>query len=415
MNELSRSFEKARARFERRKKFFSKRISRWRKCGSAKQADKAVQLLTDAENYLNEIQIGMHPTAEGQSDEAVLKNKLREFRSIYAELYNLTLPEWRQWFNSVTVAFFVALVLRSFIFGLYHVPSGSAEPNILVGHRIWGNKMAYYLDQVKRGDLVIFDNPEFDYDKKNLFASLWQRYIGFPVPALGLCAGPDNWVKRVIAVPGDTLEGRVENGRTHVYLNGALLEEPYVNPYPLIKVKKKTGLFARSNFFGFAIPSIFCSSNKIAHYSYDPNVSFNDQPFYHLKERDVVRDPITQELVLSQSFTPTYVMKQGMHQEYIYNIDNFGPITIPPGMCWVMGDSRKNSRDSRYWGLLDQRLIHGRASFVMYSIDSEEPFWLFDFAKHPITFWTKRVRWGSFFTRLDTFNEPRYQAEEKMS
>ncbi|QQR48688.1 signal peptidase I [bacterium] len=415
MSEISRSFEKTRAQFERRKKFFLKRIGRWRASGSVKKADEAEQLLRDAENYVTEINMGLLPTAEGQAEEMVLKNKLRDLRSVYGELYNLTLPEWRQWVNSITLAFVVAVVLRSFIFGLYHVPSGSAEPNILVGHRIWGNKMAYYLDKIKHGDLVIFDNPEFEYDKKNCFALWWQRYVGIGIPALGLSGGADNWVKRVIAVPGDTVEGRIENGRTVLYLNGALLEEPYVNRYPLVKVEKRTGLFKQHKVLGLKMPAALCASHKTTYYSYDPRASFDQQPFYHLKERDVVRDVASRELMLSQPFTPTYVMKKTMHQESIYNIDKFGPITVPPGMCWVMGDNRKNSRDSRYWGLLDQRLIHGRASFVMYSIDSEEPLWLLDLVKHPVTFWTKRVRWGSILARLDTFNEPRYQAEERKS
>jgi hypothetical protein len=78
----------------------------------------------------------------------------------------------------------------------------------------------------------------------------------------------------------------------------------------------------------------------------------------------------------------------------------FGPLTVPDGKYWMMGDSRKNSRDSRWWHFLDRERIHGRASFIIYSIDSEEAFWLFELIKHRINFWTKSIRFNRFFKIL---------------
>jgi signal peptidase I len=45
--------------------------------------------------------------------------------------------------------------------------------------------------------------------------------------------------------------------------------------------------------------------------------------------------------------------------------DNFGPVKVPAGHLFMMGDNRDNSRDSRYWGFLDKRLIKGKA-FILY-------------------------------------------------
>lgn len=51
------------------------------------------------------------------------------------------------------------------------------------------------------------------------------------------------------------------------------------------------------------------------------------------------------------------------------NKDNFGPITVPPGKLFMMGDNRDNSDDSRFWGFLDQDLIKGKAIFIYWSWD----------------------------------------------
>ena len=63
----------------------------------------------------------------------------------------------------------------------------------------------------------------------------------------------------------------------------------------------------------------------------------------------------------------------------------FGPITVPAGQYFMMGDNRDNSNDSRFWGTVDRSRIVGRASMVVMSLNHQhylEP------------------RWGRFFSKL---------------
>jgi signal peptidase I len=50
-------------------------------------------------------------------------------------------------------------------------------------------------------------------------------------------------------------------------------------------------------------------------------------------------------------------------------LQDYGPITVPAGQYFMMGDNRDNSEDSRYWGFMPESYVKGQALFIYYSFD----------------------------------------------
>jgi signal peptidase I len=116
----------------------------------------------------------------------------------------------REWFESMCVAVILALFVRTFVVQAFKIPTGSMENNLLIGDHLLVNKLVFAptltalerailpTDPIRRGDILVFkypEDPERDY------------------------------IKRVIGLPGDTLELRGKE----LTVNGKVLNEPYVH------------------------------------------------------------------------------------------------------------------------------------------------------------------------------------------
>ena len=123
-----------------------------------------------------------------------------------------TVQWWRKEITETVFFLLLLFAIRTLIFSLYHVPSGSMETTMFVGERYLGDKLTYFLRAPRRGEIIAMNEPEYEYSK-NLAVNWFQRYVW----------GPSNFTKRVIGVPGDHVKGVIEDGKPVVYLNGEKL------------------------------------------------------------------------------------------------------------------------------------------------------------------------------------------------
>ena len=209
---------------------------------------------------------------------------------------------WKEWRNTALVFGFVIVPVKSVLADLNWVPTGSMNPTILEGDLVYVNKAAYDLrvpltlnrvaewGDPERGDVVIFFSPE---DETRM-------------------------VKRVIGLPGDTLELR----NNLLVINGTPIE------YGPLSKSQQQGLAPQ----------------------WQERAQFAEEDLDGRKHAVMALSGVQNEM------------------------RSFAPITIPEGNYFMMGDNRDNSQDSRFFGFVEREQIVGEAKRVLLSFDLND--WL---------------------------------------
>lgn len=199
----------------------------------------------------------------------------------------------REWVRAILIAIAAWLVLRTFVLEAFRIPSSSMEATLLPGDRLFVNKavfgpeipgLGWHLPawrQPRRGEVIVFDSVEDDL----------------------------KLVKRLIGVPGDTLE--MQGGE--LYVNGLRQAEPWAR-----HTDRGKGEFAeaRRQMREWQLPYL-------------------------------AADPA--------GYTP--------------DLQHWGPLVVPPDSYFVLGDNRDNSYDSRYWGFIPRRAVRGAPLCIYFSYD----------------------------------------------
>ena len=124
------------------------------------------------------------------------------------------------------VAALIVWPLKSHVAQAFYIPSPSMEPQLGINERVLVSKLSYRLHEPRRGDIVVFDcPPRASCPPPAEPGNVAIRVARAAGEAVGVVQpSTEEWIKRVIALPGETVQGR--GGR--VYVNGRLLVEPYL-------------------------------------------------------------------------------------------------------------------------------------------------------------------------------------------
>lgn len=134
----------------------------------------------------------------------------------------------REFTATIVIALLVAFLIRTFLMQPFYIPSTSMYPTLDVDDKIAVSKLEPDLLEIQYADVVVFEDPsDWIADEEPAGLGYGARKV---MSFLGLAEDPNRQflVKRIIGLPGDSLECKEKGG--NVFRNGQALEEGYINP-----------------------------------------------------------------------------------------------------------------------------------------------------------------------------------------
>lgn len=132
------------------------------------------------------------------------------------------LPLWVEFPLLVLIALTIAVLIKTFLFQPFYIPSGSMLPTIQINDRVMVSKLSYRFGEPVRGDIIVFHNPYIDNGENNgILPSIFRNVT----ESIGIrTADAEDFIKRVVGLGGEELQ--VLNGR--VLIDGSPIDEAYL-------------------------------------------------------------------------------------------------------------------------------------------------------------------------------------------